>query len=303
MCRQGDAAGAYEATAVLGNGSFGSVYLAQDLRQPGRQVALKAVSLRPLAGGAEGPSPWAEAAAEAELLQRLDHPHVLRCHEAFEAGGAVRKLWIVLDYMDGGDLNGFYLARRSGGRAPPEATFVRRIMSAVGSALDYIHGMGLLHRDVKCANVLLSSDLDGIVLADFGLACSIKEAEDAAAQDQHTPVGTPTYIAPEVVCGRPHTPASDAWSLGVCSFKVAALRRPFEARDELELTMKIIKSEPRELPRCCPADVVCAVFGFLMKDGQKRLRVKDALWLIQHAPISRLACMGSKPPRRRLSCL
>mmetsp|Transcript_47637 Transcript_47637/g.132522 ORF Transcript_47637/g.132522 Transcript_47637/m.132522 type:complete len:309 (-) Transcript_47637:206-1132(-) len=306
VSRKGETEASYEASNVLGQGSFGTVYLGEDVSQPGRQVALKSVSCRPTSAVA-GIGSWEEVVAEAELLQKLNHPHVLRCYEWFEgctlAGGG-RKIWIVLDYMDGGDLHSLYNERRRALAPPLDASFIRRVITSVGGALVYIHGMGVLHRDVKCMNVLLSSNFDKMVLADFGLSCCIKDAVSKDLDgDRLAAVGTPSYLSPEVICGRPHSVASDAWSLGVCAFKLAALQRPFEARDALALTMKIVKNEPKELPRGCAADVECAVFGLLNKDLQRRLRPAEAMVWTQDAPIAKLSCMVNTPLPPRLSCL
>lgn len=302
VCRKGKSEGVYEASDVLGQGSFGTVYLGEDLSSPGRKVALKSMTCRP--GKAAS---WEEAVAEAELLQKLRHPNVLRCYEWFEdqgsASAAGRKLWIVMEYMDGGDLNSMYNARRRAFLSPLEAPFIRRVITSVGGALKYIHGMGVLHRDVKCMNVLLSRNWDKMVLADFGLSCSVEEQAKMGEGDRHAALGTPTYMSPEVLCGKPHSVASDAWSLGVLAFKLAALERPFTARDDLTLTMRIVKNEPKELPVGCAADVANAVMGLLDKAPEKRLRAEDAMVWTQSAPIARLSSMGGTPLPPRLSCL
>jgi len=277
------------------------VYLGENANQPNQQVALKSVASQPVLDPEER-SPCDEAIAEAKLLQRLNHPNIITCHEWFVDActqSTSQKVWLVLDVLDGGDLQAMYKERRRSLSAPFDAVALRRVMSCVGSALDHVHSMGSLHRDVKCANVLLSKDLGKIVLADFGLACSQTEA----ASGRELAVGTPTYLPPEVLTGRPHSTASDAWALGVISFKLAALRQPFEARDSQTLTMKIVKNEPRELPAFCAADIACAVTGFLMKDQQVRLRPAEAMVLTSEAPIAKLSRNAFKRIPRRLSAL
>mmetsp|Transcript_65337 Transcript_65337/g.151585 ORF Transcript_65337/g.151585 Transcript_65337/m.151585 type:complete len:310 (-) Transcript_65337:294-1223(-) len=307
VCRKGDSHCAYEASDILGQGSFGTVYLAEDTQQPGRQVALKSVTCkeRRAAGGAVS---WEDVVAEAELLRKMKHPHVLRCYEWFEEGHTSdggRKVWIVLDYMDGGDLQSLYIRRRKSLAPPMEASLIRRVILSVGGALEYVHGQGIVHRDVKCMNVLLSHDFDKIVLADFGLSCLLKEtgSHNPLSEDKQAAVGTPSYLPPEVICGQPHSFASDAWSLGVCAFKLAALQRPFEGRDVLALTMRIVKDEPRSLPVGCAADVECAVMGLLQKDQQRRLHLSDAMSWTKDAPIARLSCLAFVQKPHRLSSL
>jgi len=293
ICRSGDAEAAYEASDVIGRGSFGTIYRAEDLLQPGRRVALKAVPCR-------RKSAAREAQEEASMLLKLRHPYVIRCREWFydAEGSATGKLWIVLDLMEGGDLLQLYESRRQALAGPPDASFVRHVIASLSSALDYIHGQGIIHRDVKCANVLLSQDREHLALGDFGLACQVEEASTDPMPIQA--LGTPSYMPPEIICGRPHSTASDAWCLGVISFKLAALRRPFEARDDVTLSMKIVNSEPGSLPPDTAADVSCATLGLLLKDACKRLRPADAYKLTHEAPIASLSrlAMQEKIPYR-----
>jgi len=281
LCRAGEADPAYEASEPLGHGSFGKIYVGEDLRTPGARRALKAVPCK----RAEAAK---EAAMEASLLAGWQHEHILRCHEWFydAAQGENRSVWLVLDLMDGGDLHSLFEGRRRALAGPFDAAFVRRVISAIGSALSFVHGKGFLHRDVKCANILLSSNSEKIVLADFGLACAIGTAPAADTQEA---LGTPSYLPPEIACGRSHSTAADAWCLGVVSFKVAALRRPFEARDDTTLRMKIVRDEPNKLPKDTPADVAEAVKGLLHKVPEKRLTPAKAYEMTHESLIARLS--------------
>lgn len=278
VCRRGEADCAYEASEIVGVGSFGTVYLGEDAKHPGRTVALKSMTFKSPVGdtsvGDRDSQGWKDAVEEAKMHHKFQHPSILRCHEWFEeeqsAGnsGCVRTLWMVLDYMDGGDMCSFYKSKRQALAAPAEAPFVRRFLCSIGGALGHIHDMGALHRDVKCANVLLSSSLERIVLADFGLACFAADIpEPRPNSERGQAVGTLSYLAPEVLCGQQHSAHSDAWALGVCTFRASALERPFEARDETTLMMKIVSCPPAELPRSCPADVACAILSLLSQNG------------------------------------
>mmetsp|Transcript_55738 Transcript_55738/g.156412 ORF Transcript_55738/g.156412 Transcript_55738/m.156412 type:complete len:334 (+) Transcript_55738:82-1083(+) len=312
VCRQGEAKGAYECLQVLGQGNFGVVYLGEDVTA--RRVALKSVTLKKGASSQQT-SGWDAAVAEGALLHRLRHPHIVHCHECFEeqcANSNVRRLWLVLDLMDGGDMNTFCKSRRQALAAPPDAPFVRRLVSAVGDALAYVHKARVLHRDVKCANILLSHGHARFALADFGLACGVHEdghleelsagcGAAAVAPSAPGAIGTPSYLSPEVLCGKLHSAHSDAWALGVCAFRAATLQKPFEGRDELTLMMKIVNSAPVDLPWSCAADVACAILGLLAKDCRKRLLPKDAIAMTRDAPIARLDSlarqMAALPPR------
>mmetsp|Transcript_76487 Transcript_76487/g.216251 ORF Transcript_76487/g.216251 Transcript_76487/m.216251 type:complete len:412 (-) Transcript_76487:238-1473(-) len=278
----GEAIGPYKVLKFLGRGSFGVVLLAENPRQPKHQFALKLVLCDNL--DAEAIAKARDAAlAEAELLRRLRHPNVVSCHEV--CWEPVRNVvWFALDYMDGGDIQSMIDARRRNGEPPPDTDFVRKVFLAVGGALRYIHMQGVLHRDVKPSNVLLTSAGKEIKLADFGIS-KIIEATGRA----HTVVGTPPYMSPEIVCGEPYGPAADAWALGVCIYELAALRRPFEAGNQLALVRQIVEQHPAPLPLGTAPDVAREVEKLLEKDPSQRLLLAGPVSL-------RLDTPGALPP-------
>ncbi|CAK0815526.1 unnamed protein product, partial [Prorocentrum cordatum] len=224
------------------------------------------------AGGERAPALEEAAFAEAKLLQRLRHPHVVGCHEVF-LDAAQQTVQLLLEFMDGGDLQGLLVAQRGAGEAPPfEAHFARRILGAVGGALAYIHSAGVLHRDVKPANVLLTRCSQRIKLADFGIAKLLERTSHAM-----TVVGTPYYISPEIAMGHAYGEAADAWALGVCLYEVVALQRPFDAGNQLALVRRICEEAPPELPAHASPDVRRAIEGLLVKDPCDRMPLQEAL--------------------------
>lgn len=277
--RGGEELGPYQVLQFLGRGSFGVVLLAEDPWRPQQRFALKLVPCDHLDAGAATRARDA-ALAEAGLLRQLRHPHVVTCHDvAWEAERHV--VWLALDYMDGGDLQSVVDSRRRASEPPLEAPFMRRIIAAVGSALRYIHSQGVLHRDVKPSNVLLSREPAGggpgeIKLADFGISKLLEVTGQA-----HTVVGTPPYMSPELVRGEPYGAASDAWALGVTLYELAALHRPFEAGNQLALVRQIVEQQQAPLPHGTAPDVARVVMGLLHKDpGQRmQLRVAEAMAL------------------------
>jgi serine/threonine protein kinase len=267
--RVGERAGPYEVLQLLGRGTFGEVLLAVDTSRPQHRVALKTVACDQLAG--ESADRIRQAALhEAQLLGRLRHPHIVRCEEV-QWDVDRRVVWLALEYMEGGDAQNLIDRRRNTSGEFFAAHFVRRVLAAVGSALCYIHQEGILHRDVKPANVLLARRSQRIKLGDFGIS-KLLEASRA-----HTVVGTPYYLSPEIVSGQAYGAASDAWALGVCLYEIAALRRPFEAGNPLALVRRICEEPPTVLPDETAMDLRGAILGLLERDVDVRINIQTAL--------------------------
>jgi len=181
---------------------------------------------------------------------------------------------LVLEYMDGGDLQVVVSQRRdSGGGKLFPAHFSRRVLAAVGGALAHVHAAGVLHRDVKPANILLARRSQRIKLGDFGVAKLV----EAATLKAQTLVGTPFYFSPELVSGDEYGPASDCWALGACMYEVAMLRRPFDAANQLALIRKICEDQYAELAAEIAEDVRAVINGMLIKCPRQRLKLADAL--------------------------
>lgn len=290
--RVGEQAGPYEVLALLGRGTFGEVLLARDLRRKNLRVALKTVSCEPITGEA-GDRIQDATAGEAELLMRLKHPHIVRCFET-QLDKARHVVWLALELMDGGDVQSLIDSRRQAEEGPFEPQFVRRILACVGSALQYVHAEGVLHRDVKPANILVARRSQRIKLGDFGIS-KLLEATGRA----HTMVGTPYYLSPEIVSGQGYGAAADAWALGVCLFELAALQRPFEAANALALVRRICEEPPLDLPAGTMPDICTAIIGLLERDPCCRLTLAQALAVSD--AVAALACDGAHEPSQATS--
>jgi len=263
----GDAVDKYQVVKLLGRGAFGEVLLVRDAE---KTFAMKVIPCDPGSSGS-GDKLREGAIAEAQLLQTLRHPHIVACQEvAFDEENHIVRL--VLEYMDGGDLQGLIESRRAAGESF-DAHFARRLLAAVGGALFYVHSAGILHRDIKPANILLSKRSHRIKIADFGIA-KLVEATTLKAQ---TVVGTPYYLSPEIVSGEEYGPASDSWALGACLYEIVMLRRPFEASNQLALVQKICYGQLEELPASTADDVRSVIHNLLEKDQHKRMSLADAL--------------------------
>jgi len=283
--RPGEWIGEYEVQRLLGRGAHGVVLL---VRGPQRCEQKHAMKLLHCDGCSSDSAQRARDAAfaEAAMLRRLRHAHVVGCRDvAWDAERqAVRML---LEFMDGGDLQGLIEARRDVGE-PFEAHFARRVLAAVGGALAYVHRAGVLHRDVKPANVLLTQNSQRIKLADFGIAKLLEHTNNA-----HTVVGTPYYLSPEIVAGQAYGEASDAWALGVCLYEVMALKRPFDAGNQLALVRRICTESHDSLPETAPQDVARAAEGLLIKDQRLRMLVPQALSV--SSAVAALTVVGTPP--------
>lgn len=269
----GSSLGRYEVLQFLGRGACGEVLLVK-VTGTERKFAMKVVPCEVGSSAASDTSQKARSAAlaEAQLLQSLRHPHIVSCEEVFYDSES-HEIRLLLEHMDGGDVNGLIQNRREAGQGPFEAHFGRRLLAGVGGALHYIHAAGVLHRDVKPANVLLSRRSNRIKLADFG----ISKLVETMTLKAETFVGTPFYLSPEIVSGEKYGPPADCWALGVCLYEVAALHRPFEAGNQLALAGKICWDCPQLLPAGTADDVSGVIDGLLQKDQLQRLSLTAAL--------------------------
>ncbi|MFC6010523.1 serine/threonine-protein kinase [Nocardia lasii] len=214
----GDVFAGFRIERVLGAGGMGSVYAARHPRLP-RLVALKLLhssySADPVFRG--------RFEREAELAGRLDHPNIVAIHDRGSADG---RLWIAMQYVAGTDAES---ALRAGALAPWRALSIAR---QTADALDYAHADGLLHRDVKPANIMLREDGSGsgeerALLTDFGIAKAIDEG--TSLTQTGSLVATLRYAAPEQLDGRGANPRSDQYSLACTLFHLLAGRPPYTA--------------------------------------------------------------------------
>ncbi|MFD7341304.1 serine/threonine-protein kinase [Streptomyces violascens] len=227
-------AGRYRLGETIGQGGMGRVWRAAD-EILDRQVAVKEMRINEL--DAEDSRIRRERTLrEARATARIDHPNVVRVYDVVAEESD--RLWIVMELVESRSLEKLLL--EDGPVAPREAA---RIGIGLAAALVEVHAVGVLHRDIKPGNVLLGPG-GRVVLTDFGIA-AIQDA--AALTVVGMLVGSPDYMAPERVSGKPQGPASDVWSLGATLCAAVAGCSPF-ARPSTLATLHAVLYEEPELP-------------------------------------------------------
>jgi serine/threonine-protein kinase len=287
--------GEYAVAELLGSGGMASVYRGLDLHLQ-RPVAIKV--LGPQAAAIPG---YADRfRQEARLVASLRHPNIVQIYTFGELHGLT---YMVQELLPGPTLDAQIAdaARRGAPLAPP---VVISIVAQLAAALDAAHAAGIIHRDVKPANALWNAD-GALVLTDFGIA---KDTVGAVEQTQAGLVmGTPAYMSPEQAQGRPLTPASDIYSLGVVIYELLAGRVPFADDSPIAVALAHVQAAPPPLAALrpgLPSAVEPVVQRALAKDPAARFASAGALaealrraWDVPQAgPIHELQTQAWTPP-------
>jgi len=275
----------YDLVREVGRGGMGAVWLGRDTVL-GRDVALKRVGLMPGATFAD----MQRAEREARLAARLNHPHVVAVFDLVEEGPDT---WLVMEYVEGVTLSAF--VKRDGALTPDEAApLVRQAADALAAA----HAAGIVHRDVKPSNMLITRDGE-VKLTDFGIA---RAEADASLTRTGLVTGSPAYLAPEVASGATATEASDVWSLGATLYHLLAGHPPYDVKDNLMGALyKIVHEEP---PRLSDAGWLAPVLERTMTrrpaDRWSMARVRDVLDRGPGVPINPEPVTATDPDGTRI---
>ncbi|KAM5284708.1 ribosomal protein S6 kinase alpha-2 isoform 2-T2 [Hipposideros larvatus] len=217
----------FELLKVLGQGSYGKVFLVRKVKGPdaGQLYAMKVLKKATLKVRDR-----VRSKMERDILAEVNHPFIVKLHYAFQTEG---KLYLILDFLRGGDLFT---------RLSKEVMFteedVKFYLAELALALDHLHSLGIIYRDLKPENILLDEE-GHIKITDFGLS---KEAIDHDKR-AYSFCGTIEYMAPEVVNRRGHTQSADWWSFGVLMFEMLTGSLPFQGKDRKETMALILKAK------------------------------------------------------------
>ena len=280
LALQSELAGTYSFERELGRGGMGTVFLAREVALD-RPVAIKV--LHPELG-ARGDQ-RERFLREARTGARLGHPNIVPIYSVGDAAGTV---YFVMGYVDGESV-GAQLFRQG----PLPAADVVRIANDIGLALAHAHAMGVLHRDVTLDNILVERSTGRALLVDFGIAAEVAGAQTAAL------VGTPAYLAPELIQGEPPSPQSDLYALGIATWAMLTGRLPFADPDITQVLIHQVTTPAPSLTEAAaatPRRLRQAVEHCLAKTARDRPRDVEA-WL--HELGGREVAPGIAPPLQR----
>jgi serine/threonine-protein kinase len=244
----------------LGAGGMGQVYLAEQISLS-RNVALK--TLRPDLIAAH-PEAMERFRLEAKAVARANHANIVQVYTHGEADG----IWyIALEYVEGRNLRE-YLAPKG----PPEVLLALSILRQVAAALQRAGELGIVHRDIKPENILLTRKGE-VKVADFGLSRCLTGEQPVNLTQSGVTMGTPLYMSPEQVEGKPLDPRTDIYSLGVTCYHMLAGQPPFRGETAFEVALQHVRKEPVPLSQVRPdlPEGLCAIVHKMMaKDPAQR---------------------------------
>ncbi len=249
-------AGRYELLDLVGHGAMGTVWRARDLRLD-RQVAVKEVCLPGPMTSQDRSVLRERSLREARVAARLTHPGVVTVHDVIEAEGSP---WIIMELVPSRSLA--QVLAEDGPLSPARAAALgMTLLEALGSA----HAAGVVHRDVKPGNILVSPE-DRAVLTDFGIATL---DGDPRLTQAGMVMGTPGFCAPERIRGEPASPASDLWSLGATLYAAVEGRGPFEGQGSaMAVLASIVHGDPPPATRAGSLEPV--ILALMKRDPAAR---------------------------------
>lgn len=254
----------YRLDSRIATGGMGEVWRATDTLL-GREVAVKLLKTE----FADDPVFRSRFETEARHAASLHHPGIAAVFDVGESratdGSGQPRPFLVMELVEGQPLSALLSgAAASGRQLDPQV--VRALLSQVGEALGAAHRAGIIHRDVKPANLIVTPQQQ-VKVTDFGIA---RAADGVGITRTGAVMGTPQYLSPEQAEGKPATSASDVYALGVVAFECLAGRRPFDAESPVATALAHIREPVPELPASVPRDLAAVVRRALSKNPAER---------------------------------
>ena len=255
----------YKIIKLLGEGSFGKAYLAKCDNEDKKYV-IKQVILDGMTDQEKR-----ESFNEAVILKKLDHPNIIKFKEVFLQRKPNEALNIVTEFADGGDL-GQKIEQQK--KQPFPESQILDYITQICLALQHIHKKKIIHRDLKSGNVFLMKS--GIVkLGDFGISKGLKSTWAKAK----TVVGTPYYLAPEIINNKPYDSKCDIWALGILLYELMTFKMPFNAVSLPLLSIKINRGVYKPPPSTYSSDIRNLLKNCLTLNPEERPSIDDILQL------------------------
>jgi len=259
---------------------MGAVWRGRD-QVLGRTVALKRIGVAP---GGSTPDIF-RAEREARLAAQLNHPHVVAVFDLVAEGD---QQWLVMEYVEGTNLS--ELVAANGALKPDQ---IAPLVAQAADALAAAHGAGIVHRDVKPSNMLVTPD-GRVLLTDFGIA---RTQADAALTQTGLVTGSPAYLAPEVASGQLATAASDVWSLGATVYHALTGQPPYEVGDNvLGALYRIVHEDPPRPPH--PGWLEPLLEGTMTREPQDRWTASEVRDFLRARPPGQVARHADRPVDR-----
>ena len=279
--------GPYQVLRPIGSGGMGDVYQARDTRLE-RSVALKLLPPE----WSRHPEAKTRFLREARAVSKLEHPNVCTVHDMGETDDG--RLFLVMGYYPGRTLADVL----SEGAVPADRA--RRIAIQVARGLAAAHSQGIVHRDIKPGNVILT-DQEEVKILDFGIA---RTHDDTNLTRTGATPGTPAYMAPEQARGEEADPRSDLWSLGILLYEMLTGAKPFHGANHLATLRSIVDEDPKPLAERCPdvpEDLRDVVLRLLQKNPEARYQT--AMEVLTNLETSTSPDLPQVPRRRSRSLL
>ncbi|CCW59745.1 unnamed protein product [Phytomonas sp. EM1] len=254
----------YRCIKDIGKGSFGEALLVRS-KTNGKRYVAKVIDSTSMTEKEKR-----DVQNEIRILAAINHPNIIRYNEHFEDNTLI---FIIMEYADGGDLSTrMKEAKRQEQPKPFSPDLAMFWFLQICMALKYLHDNHILHRDLKAANVFLTSK-DVVKLGDFGISTVLQNTMACA----RTVCGTPYYFSPELCQSKPYNNKSDVWALGVILYETLTLQRPFSGRTLKELLKKILSGTYDPIPSTVPSEVRALCCSLLQTSPAQRPSINRIL--------------------------